>query len=166
MASNFSSFYTSAEDHAVITATQFLATEGGKHMFSVIPTADYDNGCVFKLGDWEADDYYALSDDAPTFEGVILQEESNGGWLIQVTDVDDDTVLLYQSELIYENYTTKMQEASQYYNAADEVTRAYGLAKYDKFAITDEGFEGDPEVGATVTVNSSTHKLVVATATE
>ena len=165
MASLLTNWSSNVEKHAVVTATQLLATEGGKHIFNVLPTEDIDNGAIVALGDWEDDDYYAISDSAPTFSGTILQEESNGGWLVVVDEVDDDTVLVYQSELIYENYTTGLQEPYMFYNAADEVTRAYGLAKYDKFAVTEEGFDGTPEAGATVTVDSSTHKLVVGSTT-
>lgn len=162
MASNFQKFLASAEKHAVAGSSKLLATNGGKHVYSVKLTEDLDNGVILTLGDYSAEDYFAQGTDAAVFAGKICGKAPNGNFYVRVTNVDDNTVLLLTSPLEYEQYTQKLQEDSQFYNAADSIGRAYGLGINDIFELSLEGFDGTPEVGKEVSVNATTHKLTVA----
>lgn len=161
MASNFAKLMAEAEKHAVAGSTDLLATIGGKHIFNVKINEDMDNGSIIGLGNFVAMEYYAQAA-AGTFAGEIIAQASNGNFYVRVTDVDDNTVLVLTTPLLYEEYTTSLQHESQFFNAKDDIVRAYGLAVNDIFELSAEGFTNDPVVGKTVSVDAATHKLTVA----
>lgn len=61
--------------------------------------------------------------------------------------------------MIYEEYTTAMQHESNFYNANGDIVRGYELYKGDIFELSKEGFEGTPEKGKSVTINSKKVKV-------
>ena len=161
MASNYAKAMASAEKHAVAGSTRLLATNYGKHILSVMIDEDMDNGCIIGVGDFETMEYYAQAA-AGTFTGTIVAQASNGNWYVQVDTVAEGTGLVLTPPLLYEEYNRTLQEEWQFYNAAGDIVRLYCLAPYDVFELSDEGFDGTPVVGASVTVNANTHKLTVA----
>lgn len=161
MASNFAKFLATAEKHAVAGSTDLLATNYGKHIYNVKINKDLDNGSIITLGDFAGMEYYNQGSDAAVFAGEIVAKAANGNFYVRVTSVNDNTVLVLTTPLLYEEYTTKLQEESQFYNAKDDIVRAYGLAVNDIFELSAEGFDGTPKVKKTVTVNASTYKLTV-----
>lgn len=163
MASNYAKLMASATKHAVAGSTRLLATNYGKHIFSVKITEDMDNGCIIGVGDFHAMEYYDQAA-AGTFTGKIVGQASNGNYYVEVATVDDSTVLVLTTPLLYEEWTKELQEEWQFFNANGDIVRAYGLAPHDVFELSAEGFDGDPVVGRGVTVNASTHKLTVAAA--
>lgn len=149
------------EKHAVAGASKLLATNYGGHIYNVTLSSDTDNGNIIKRGDWISFDNYA-EDTATTFNGVIRQQAANGNWYVEVLeDMGFDALLVYNVPVIEEDFNNKFKAESNYFVAKGEVARAHQLYKGDIFEVSAEGFDGDPEVGATIT-SISDKKLVVA----
>lgn len=131
----------------------------GGHMFSIQLESDADNGNLVAVGDWLSLDLFAEAT-ATKFEGKIVEQMSNGNYLVLVTD-PGDAVLVYQVPVGAEDWTNTWKKESNLYNVAGDVVRAYGLVKYDRFEVSAEGFEGTPTVGATIS-GVTNKKLTVA----
>ena len=157
MATSFINFDTK---HTVAESTKLAATYGGANIYNIKVTANVDNGAIVGLGDYIAPEYYAEKAASATFAGKIIEKAANGSYRVQVTAVGAGDCLLLNVPLIYEEYTTKMQEESNYFNAKDDIVRAYELRVGDVFTLSVEGFDGTPVVGKTVSVASK--KLKVA----
>ena len=103
-------------------------------------------------------------------EKIVLQEGfddkeinsliENGNFRVEVTAVGELEGLVLSVPLIYEEYTARMQEEANFFNAKDDLLRVYQLYVGDVFTLSAEGFTGTPEVGKTVSVAAK--KLVVA----
>lgn len=157
MATSFINFVK----HAVCGLTKLSATKYGKHIFNIKIEADLDNGSIVAMGDLVAgtlDTYVAK--DSTGFSGVVDGKAANGNYYVRVVD-PGDALLLHNPELIYEEYTTAMQHASNFFNAKGDIVRGFQLEVGDVFELSAEGFVAEPTVGATVTVDS-TKKLVAA----
>lgn len=145
--------------HAVAESSKLKATFGGKHIYNIQISKDLDNGTIVAKGDYIEPEIYA--EKASTgFSGVILGQAGNGNYLVEVVEAGD-AVLLLNVPVIYEEYTTRMQAEYNFYNAKGDVVRGYELAIGDIFALSAEGFEGQPSAGASVTVNAD-YKLAIA----
>ena len=155
MATSFINFSTK---HAVAESTKLKATIVG-NIWNIKATNDIDNGCIVKRGDYVAPEYYAEAA-ATEFTGKIIEKAANGKFRVEVTAVGELEGLVLSVPLIYEEYTTKMQEESNFFNAKDDIVRAYELRVGDVFTLSAEGFDGTPVVGKTVSVASK--KLKVA----
>lgn len=154
MATNFMNFVK----HAVAGSSKLKATTAG-HIFNILIDEDMDNGTLVALGDYVKPEVYKPK--ASTgFKGVILDKANNGNFYVQVMD-PGDALLLLQVPLIYEEYTTRMQHESNFYNASGDIVRAYELYTGDIFELSAEGFIGTPEKGKEVTVDT-TKKLKVS----
>lgn len=147
------------EKHAVAYASKLLAVEGGKHIFNVELTNACDNGNLIALGNWKSLDLYEEGA-VTTFAGVIRQQASNGNWYVEVTE-PGDALLVCSVPLIAENYNSKFNKESNFYNPAGSIARCYGLAEHDVFEVSAEAFDGTPAVAKTV--SCSNKKLKVAT---
>ena len=53
------------------------------------------------------------------------------------------------------------QEIPAFYNAKDDIVRAYKLFQGDVFALSTEGFDGTPVKDATVSFDSTTYQVEV-----
>lgn len=155
MATKFMNFDTK---HAVVGTSELLATIGGAHIRNIEAAADIDNGCVIGCGEHLRPDVYAEAE-AGTFSGKIIEQAANGNWYVDVAEAVN-CWLVAQVPLIYEEYTTQCQHESNFYNAAGDIMRCMELKQYDRFEVSKEGFEGEPAVGATVSVSNK--KLTVA----
>ena len=153
MASVYERFITQGlEKHAVAGSTRLLATNGGKHIYSVKIDEDLDNGSILAKDAWLAPEYYSAKD-STGFAGVIVEQAANGNWYVEVTE-PGDALLVLQVPMIYEEYTTQCQHESNFYNEAGDIVRCYELVKGDIFELSAEGFNGDPVKGATVSVTN------------
>lgn len=152
MATNFIQF----TKHAVAGSSKLKATVAG-HIFNIKIDEDLDNGTLVAKGDYVAPEVYKAKD-STGFAGVILDRAANGNWYVEVTE-PGDALLLLNVPLIYEEYTKSMQHESNFYNAADDIVRAYELYKDDIFELSAEGFEGTPEKGKAVTVENKRLKI-------
>ena len=154
MATSFINFDTK---HAVAESTNLKATIVG-NIWNIKATNDIDNGCIVKRGDYVAPEYYAEAA-ATEFTGKIIEKAANGKFRVEVTAVGELEGLVLSVPLIYEEYTTRMQEESNFYNAKGDLLRVYQLYVGDVFTLSAEGFDGTPEVGKTVSVVSKKVKV-------
>lgn len=148
MATGFLDF---SKKHAVAGSSKLKATTAG-HIYNIKIEADLDNGSIVAKGEYVEPEVYKAKD-STGFSGVIVDQAANGNWYVEVTD-PGDALLLLQVPMIYEEYTTRMQHESNFYNANGDIVRAYELYKGDVFELSAEGFDGTPEKGKTVTVAS------------
>ena len=151
------SFINFDNKHAVAESTNLKATIVG-NIWNIKATNDIDNGCIVKRGDYVAPEYYAEAV-ATEFTGKIIEKAANGNFRVEVTAVGEGEGLVLSVPLIYEEYTTRMQEESNFYNAKGDLLRVYQLYVGDVFTLSAEGFDGTPEVGKTVSVVSKKVKV-------
>lgn len=147
MATNFMNF----TKHAVAGSSKLKATIAG-HIINIQAAADIDNGCIVGKGEYIAPEYYAEAA-AGEFSGKIIEQAANGNWYVEVESAEN-CYLVLTVPLIYENYTTRMNHESNFYNAKDDLMRCYELVKDDIFELSAEGFSGTPEKGASVSVSA------------
>lgn len=136
MASIFDNLYTAK--HGVAESTLLKATKVGHH-YNVEASVDVDNGSVCKIGDYIR---------ADVFKADIPKKGNK-------------VVLILTTPKIYQEYTTKMQEECNFYNAANEIMRAYELQDTDRFTLSKEAFKDGAtlEVGKYVFVDEAGYKL-------
>ena len=151
------SFINFDNKHAVAESTNLKATIVG-NIWNIKATNDIDNGCIVKRGDYVAPEYYAEAV-ATEFTGKIIEKAANGNFRVEVTAVGELEGLVLSVPLIYEEYTTRMQEENNFYNAKGDLLRVYQLYVGDVFTLSAEGFDGTPEVGKTVSVVSKKVKV-------
>ena len=151
------SFINFDNKHAVAESTNLKATIVG-NIWNIKATNDIDNGCIVKRGDYVAPEYYAEAA-ATEFTGKIIEKAANGKFRVEVTAVGELEGLVLSVPLIYEEYTTRMQEESNFYNAKGDLLRVYQLYVGDVFTLSAEGFDGTPEIGKTVSVVSKKVKV-------
>lgn len=127
--------------HGVAESTLLKATKVGHHYNLVNEDTDIDNGSVAKIGEYVKADLFKA----------------------EVPAVGDKIVLILTAPKIYAEYTTQMQEESNFYNGAGEAMRAYEIQDTDRFTLSLEAFNGDavPEVGKYVVVDGTGFKLSV-----
>ena len=94
-----------------------------------------------------------------TFAGKIIEKAANGGFRVEVTAIGDGEGLVLSVPLIYEEYTTKMQEESNFFNAKGDILRVYELYVGDVFTVSAEAFTTDKAPAVTDTVAVSAKKL-------
>ena len=147
--------YTIAE-HTWGAPAKVLAREGGKHIYNVKLSADADN-CTFIARDaWLSLDLYSAKA-ATTFAGVVREKAANGNWYVEVTN-PGDALFIYNVPMINEEYNNRFKKESNFYNAKDDVVRAYELAVGDVLEISAAGFTYNT-VAAGDTVKLSSGKL-------
>jgi hypothetical protein len=146
---NMSIQYTIAK-HATANPSNVLSggTYGG-HMFSIQLESDADNGNLIAVGDYKSLDLFAEAA-VTEFEGTVVEKMSDGNYLVMVTN-PGDAVLVYQEPVGAEDWTNTWKKESNLYNVAGDVVRCYGLAKYDRFEVSAEGFTKEPTVGDKIT---------------
>lgn len=154
---NMSIFYEIAK-HATALPSNVLAGEYGAHMFSVLLDSDTDNGNLVAIGDWLSLDLFAEAA-VTSFKGKIVEQMGNGNYLVLVEDPGDAT-LVYQVPVAAEEWTNTFKKESNMYNKAGDVVRTYELKKWDRFEVSKEAFEGEPEVGAAI-ASVSNKKMVI-----
>lgn len=145
--------------HAVAWPSKLKSQECG-HIYNVELSEDCDNGAIIARGEWLELDLYAEAA-ASGFEGIIRGKAANGHWYVEVTKCDPTTSLfVYMQPFIAEEWTNKFKDERRWFNAKGDVVRAYELAVGDIFELSEEGFEGTPVAGATVSVSGK--KVAVA----
>ena len=159
MATSFINFSTK---HGVAESTNIKATIVG-NIWSVQAAADIDNGAIVARGDYVAPEYYAEAAASGSFAGKIIEKANNGMWRVLVTAAADTDGLVLSVPLIYENWTTRMQEESNFFNKKDDLLRVYQLCVGDVFSVSAECFTTTPtdaSIGKAVSVSSK--KLAIA----
>lgn len=120
MASNFITY----TKHGVAESTLLKATKVGHHYNLVNESKDIDNGSVAVIGDRKR---------ADVFEAKVPAK-------------GDKIVLILTAPKIYQEYETRMQEESNFYNGKGEVMRAYEIQDTDRFTLSTEAFNSDAEL--------------------
>lgn len=159
MATSFINFSTK---HGVAESTNLKATIVG-NIWSVQAAADIDNGAIVARGDYVAPEYYAEAAASNSFAGKIIEKANNGMWRVLVTAAGDTDGLVLSVPLIYENWTTRMQEESNFFNKQGDLLRVYQLCVGDVFSVSAECFTTTPtdaSIGKAVSVSSK--KLAIA----
>lgn len=157
MATNFYNFVK----HTVCGTSKLKATTAG-HIYNIRIAKDMDNGTLVAKGEYISPDLYKPNLTVTGFTGVILDRAANGNWYVEVK-TPGDALLLHNPELIYEQYTSQMQHASNFYNANGDTVRGFELYAGDIFELSAEGFvTNTPAKGLAVTVDTTTNKLSVA----
>ena len=154
MATSFINFSTK---HAVAESTKLKATQIG-NIWNIEAKDAIDNGCIVKKGKYLRPEVYQ-EDTATTFAGKIIEKAANGAYRVEVTAIGDGEGLVLSVPLIYEEYTTKMQEESNFFNAKGDILRVYELYVGDVFTLSADGFDGVPEVNKTVSVSDKKVKV-------
>ena len=154
MATSFINFDTK---HAVAESTKLKATQIG-NIWNVEAKDAIDNGRIVKKGKYLRPEVYQ-EDTATTFAGKIIEKAANGAYRVEVTAIGEGEGLVLSVPLIYEEYTTKMQEESNFFNAKGDILRVYELYVGDVFTLSADGFDGVPEVNKTVSVSDKKVKV-------
>ena len=159
MATSFINFDTK---HAVAESTKLKATQIG-NIWNIEAKDAIDNGTIVKKGKYLRPEVYQ-EDTATTFAGKIIEKAANGGFRVEVTAIGDGEGLVLSVPLIYEEYTTKMQEESNFFNAKGDILRVYELYVGDVFTVSAEAFTTDktPAVNDTVAVSAKKLKATAA----
>ena len=154
MATSFINFDTK---HAVAESTKLKATQIG-NIWNIEAKEAIDNGRIVKKGKYLRPEVYQ-EDTATTFAGKIIEKAANGAYRVEVTAIGNGEGLVLSVPLIYEEYTTKMQEESNFFNAKGDILRVYELYVGDVFTLSADGFDGVPEVNKTVSVSNKKVKV-------
>ena len=111
--------------HGTAGATNMLATNSGAHIYSLKAHKNLDNGSIVAVG---------------TFVGnqVFNSKDYVAG---------EHPVLVLTPPIGYNSDRRIYQDECYFYNAKNEVARAYELYDGDIFTVSEDMFAGDPAVG-------------------
>lgn len=140
MASNFDKYLY--EKHGVFHATLMRATDIPSAFYTMVnEDEEMENGSVSVL---KPENY--VEDDV---------------FKVEAPKITDKVVILANDVKIYEEYTKKMQEESQYFIGQGERIRAFEAFETDRFSLSKEAFkeEADVAVGKYVVVDGTGFKL-------
>ena len=110
--------------HVVAESSLLKATEVG-HIYSLKCHEDLDNGSIVSVGDWVEAQVYASKDFEKGARPVFVLTPPIG----------------------YNSDRKEYQDECYFYNAKDEIARGYELNDGDIFTVSEDAFEGTPEVG-------------------
>ena len=145
------------EKHAYCFPTKVLAGNGGEHILNIELTSDADNGCIVSAGDYKSFDNYVEAEAPAAYEAKIVDVAADGNFYVEVVN-PADAILVYEVPVIAEqNYDSRFKAIKNFYNLKGDVVRGYVLHKHDIYELSEEGFEGTPEVGKTVTITGRKH---------
>ena len=156
------------EQHHVCFPTKVLSDKVG-HVLNMVIEKDTDNGTVCGKGDYVSFDQYKVADAPSAFEGKILEQAADGNWYVEVTKIDPNApaILIYEVPEIAETYNSEFTKTSNFYNAATsartKTVRGFILNVADVYELSADAFDGTPEAGKKVTVEtgSQQHKVGV-----
>lgn len=110
--------------HAVAESSLLKATEVG-HIYSLKCHEDLDNGSIVSVGDWVS---------AQVFNSKAYA-------------AGEHPILILTPPLGYNSDRREYQDEQYFYNAAGEVARGYELHDGDIWTVSEDMFDGTPEVG-------------------
>lgn len=152
------SFLNFNNKYAVVGTSKLKATKVG-HIYNIKVTDKIlENGTIITKGDYIKPETYKQGAGSTEFRGKIIDIAANGNYYVEVDTVSKD-LLVAQVPLIYEEYTTRMQHESNFFNEKDDIVRAYELYVGDIFELSAEGFTGAVAKNDLVQVDTSTKKL-------
>ena len=110
--------------HSVCESSLLKSTEVG-HIYSLKCHEDLDNGSIVSVGSW-----------------VEAQVFNSKGFV-----AGERPILILTPPLGYNSDRKEYQNECYFYNAKDEIARGYELNDGDIFTISEDAFDGAPEVG-------------------
>ena len=129
--------------HAVCETTNLRAVHYAERIWDAVADVDIDNGTIGYL-------------ENPSDEGVIHTFKAG-------TMEGKAPVLVHMPEWTEDTSNRLNQRKDKFFNPAKVPFRAFTLKEGDEFALSPEGFAGEPVVGKYVSVNAD-GKLAVADA--
>ena len=145
------------EKHAYCFPTKVLAGNGGNHILNIELTADADNGTIVGVGEYKSFDNYVEAEAPAEYSAKIVDKAANGNFYVEVVEPANAVLVCEVVNNPYTNYDSRFKSDKLFYNAAGDVVRGYCLVKHDIYELSKEGFDGEPTVGATVTINGRKH---------
>jgi hypothetical protein len=145
------------EKHSYCFPTKVLAGNGGSHILNIELTADADNGTIVGVGEYKSFDNYVEAAAPAEYSAKIVDKAANGNFYVEVVEPADAVLVCEVVNNPYTNYDSRFKSDKLFYNAKGDVVRGYCLAKHDIYELSIEGFDGEPTVGATVTINGRKH---------
>ena len=144
-------------NHAYCFPTKLLAGNGGEHILNIELTEDADNGSIVAVGDYKSFDNYMEAEAPADYEAKIVDIAADGNFYVEVVNPADAVLICEVIDNPYTNYDSRFKSDKLFYNAAGDVVRGYVLHKHDIYELSEEGFDGTPEVGKTVTITGRKH---------
>lgn len=139
------------EKFPVAKQGSLLGSFGGEHMVSLNITEDTPNGYICKIGKMSALDLFDV-EEAGTLTGYIAMRGADGTYLFVVETTDPLNAVVISEPLIdYESPRSLTLESNFYNDPADGPARGYQLHPVDRWWVSEDGFNGTPTVGATIT---------------
>lgn len=129
------------------------------HTFDVALKDDMlENGNLVALGDYIKLGTYKEAA-ATTFQGIVREKSARGNWYVEVVNPGNSLFVFNAPISPYD--LTELKDESVFYisKAKDQMAKAYELAKWDIFEVSEDGFDGDVEEGASVTVANKRLKV-------
>lgn len=155
------SFLNFEKKYAVAGSSKLKATTAG-HIFNILVADEVlENGAIIGKGDYVKPEVYNQAAAPTEFAAKVIELAANGNYYVEVTE-PAGALLVLQVPMIYEEYTTRMQHESNFFNVKDDIVRSYELYKHDIFELSKEGFTGEIAVGDEVSVDADSKKLVKA----
>lgn len=145
------------EKHAYCFPTKVLAGNGGEHILNIELTEDADNGSIVGVGEYKTFDNYVEAEAPAEYSAKIIDTAADGNFYVEVVEPADAVLVCEVINNPYTNYDSRFKSDKNFYNAKGDVVRGYVLHKYDIYELSEEGFEGTPEVGKTVTITGRKH---------
>lgn len=128
--------------HAVCETTNLRAVHYAERIWDAVSDVDIDNGTLGYLDGQSEDGGVIYNFKAGTMEGKT-------------------PVLVHNPEWTEDTSRMTNQRKDKFFVPAKVPFRAFTLAEGDEFALSPEGFVGEPEVGKYVTIDAS-GKLAIA----
>ena len=129
--------------HAVCETTNLRAVHYAERIWDAVSDVDIDNGTLGYLEDKE--------------DGGVIYDFKAG------TKDGASVVLVHMPEWTEDTSRMTNQRKDKFVNVAGVPFRAFTLAEGDEFALSSEGFVGNPEIGKYVSIDAN-GKLAVADA--
>lgn len=138
--------------------TKVLSSRVG-HNLNMILDTDSPNGAVVGVGDYVSFDQYAEATAPASYKAKIIDKAANGNWYVQVTEVDVNApaVLIYETPVFTEDYNAKFTNNKNFYSEAGKTVHGLVLTTLDVYELSDELFDGTPEIGKEVTISGRKH---------
>ena len=130
--------------HTVCETTNLRAVHYAERIWDAVADKDIDNGTLGYL-------------DGVSVEGGVIYNFMTG------TKEGATPVLVHMPEWTEDTSNRLNQRKDKFVNVAGVPFRCFTLHKGDEFALSEEGFDGTPEIGKFVSVNEN-GKLTVADA--
>ena len=130
--------------HAACETTNLRAVHYAERIWDAVSDVDIDNGTLGYL-------------DGQHEEGGVIYDFKAG------TKEGAPVVLVHMPEWTEDTSRMTNQRKDKFFNKANVPFRAFTLAEGDEFALSPEGFVGEPEVGKYVSIDAN-GKLAVADA--